>query len=440
MSKFKEICKVSALVCAIALVATSGQQAQQQELSPYDRNMLQAMLHDVSETVLKNYYDKTMKGIDWEANYKEHEDRIKKAPSLGDGFRVIAGMLEPLNDSHTFLLPPARSYKADIGFRMQIIGDRAYVERVRPGTDAEAKLHPGDQILKFNGFDVNRSDLEKIEFTMSQLFPANVVKLQIQSPEGGKRELVVNPKIVPGVQQVDLTKDSGIWKYVRDLQRDEDVTSRYVEVQDVAIVQFTEFFGSDEEIDRIWGMAKKHKTLILDLRGNPGGSVTVLERMVGNAIGHDVKIADRKMRKEGKPQESRGRADKAYDGKIIVLIDSRSASAAELFARVMQLEGRGTVVGDRSAGAVMESKHFPLSQGIDTKIIYACSVTDADLIMKDGKSLEGNGVVPDVIALPSGKDLAEGKDPAMAKASELAGVVMDPASAGKLFPFKWRAM
>jgi C-terminal processing protease CtpA/Prc len=39
-----------------------------------------------------------------------------------------------------------------------------------------------------------------------------------------------------------------------------------------------------------------------------------------------------------------------YPDKIIVLIDSNSASAAELFARVMQIEHRGVVMGDRSAG------------------------------------------------------------------------------------------
>lgn len=57
--------------------------------------------------------------------------------------------------------------------------------------------------------------------------------------------------------------------------------------------------------------------------------------------------------------------------------------------------------------------------------------------MKDGKSLEHTGAVPDEVVLPTAQDFAEGRDPALSRAAALAGVNIDPAAAGKLFPFKW---
>src|ERR1700674_594908 len=102
--------------------------------------------------------------------------------------------------------------------------------------------------------------------------------------------------------------------------------------------------------------------------------------MLGNVFLHDLKIADRVGRKELKPQLANARGGNTFTGKIIVLVDSGSASAWELFARVIQLEKRGQVIGDRTSGSVMEAKAHSCSQGADVKIFYSFSVTDADLI------------------------------------------------------------
>jgi C-terminal processing protease CtpA/Prc len=128
----------------------------------------------------------------------------------------------------------------------------------------------------------------------------------------------------------------------------------------------------------------------------------------------------------------------AFSGKIIVLIDSESGSAAELFARVMQLEKRAVVIGDRSAGAVMRAKEYPHEMGVDTVIFYGVSITDADIIMGDGNSLEHVGVLPDETRLPSAADLAAKRDPVLSYAASLAGVEISPEKAGTFFPVEWR--
>jgi C-terminal processing protease CtpA/Prc len=124
---------------------------------------------------------------------------------------------------------------------------------------------------------------------------------------------------------------------------------------------------------------------------------------------------------------------------LIVLVDSRSASAAEIFARVVQLEKRGIVLGDRTAGAVTEAQFFPHAVSLDStkSVSYAAEITEAALIMSDGGMLENVGVSPDERILPTPADISEGRDPVLARAAELAGVKMTELEAGKMFPFEW---
>jgi C-terminal processing protease CtpA/Prc len=105
----------------------------------------------------------------------------------------------------------------------------------------------------------------------------------------------------------------------------------------------------------------------------------------------------------------------------------------------MQLEKRGTVLGDHSSGSVMEARHYDERSGTDTVIFYGVSVTDADIIMSDGKSLEHVGVTPDELLIPSPSALANHRDPVLARAAEELGVKISSEDAGKLFPYEWPA-
>jgi len=116
---------------------------------------------------------------------------------------------------------------------------------------------------------------------------------------------------------------------------------------------------------------------------------------------------------------------------VIVLVDSESASAAEIFARVMQLEKRATVVGDHTSGSVMEATdYYYASSGVD----YGVEISVANLIMTDGKSLEHLGVNPDEILLPKLADLESGSDPVLSHAAQELGVTLSPDDAGRVSP------
>jgi C-terminal processing protease CtpA/Prc len=233
---------------------------------------------------------------------------------------------------------------------------------------------------------------------------------------------------------------------INDFERDEEnaeterrAGSRQVEVgDDLLIWKLAEFDLTDSEVDDVLSKARKHKSLIIDLRGNGGGAETTLLRMLGSVFDHDVKLGDIKRRKETKPLVAKTRADNAFKGNLVVLVDSQSGSAAELFARVVQLEKRGAIVGDRSAGAVMRSKFYDHQSGTESVALYGASITDADITMTDGKSLEPAGVPPDRLLLPTGADLAAQRDPVLALAAALVGVKLEPEKAGTFFPYKWR--
>jgi C-terminal processing protease CtpA/Prc len=434
----------TAFVVFVSLLAFYGASLRSQQPPKMDSINLdrsRGILRDAYENVKKHYYDPKFHGLDIDARYHEFDAKIQNASSLSQAFGLVAGYLDGLNDSHTFFRPPSRPYRVDYGYRMQIYGDNAFITQVRPGTDAESKVHPGDQVLGYNNFAVNRADFWKVSYYFGSLSPQKASILALRNPHGEDKQLTVDAKVRELKKVLDFTGADGawdIWQYIRDEQNaDHMVRQRYYEMGDVMIWKMPEFFLTDSEVDHMFGIARKHKALILDLRGNPGGAAFTLEHMLGNVFDHDVKIAERVGRKQLKPAIAKTRGANAYSGKLVVLIDSGSGSAAELFPRVIQLEHRGTVVGDRTAGAVMEALGYSNSQGADTKIFYTFSITDADLTMKDGKSLEHVGVTPDEVVIPTAQDLSAGRDPALSRAAELAGVAIDPAAAGKMFPFEW---
>lgn len=95
---------------------------------------------------------------------------------------------------------------------------------------------------------------------------------------------------------------------------------------------------------------------------------------------------------------------------------------------------RGTVLGDRSAGAVMVSRTWVHSDGPEFNfVLYGLSITEADVVMSDGRRLEKVGVTPDELVLPTPDDLAAGRDPVLAKAAALLGITLTPEAAATLY-------
>jgi C-terminal processing protease CtpA/Prc len=427
----------------LLLVGLAAQAARAQTINDRDREKARLMLKFVRDDVKEHYYDPNYHGVDIEARYKEAQAKLEGAASNGQAFGIIAQFMMELNDSHTYFVPPPHAARVDYGWRMQMVGPQCFVTAVKPGSDADAKgLKPGDVLHVIDGYKPTRENMWQLHYLYQSLQPRPAVRLVVQSPGEQPRQLEVNAKVTQGKKQIDLSKASfDFYDVVRDAQDDERVYGhRFQEFgQDLLIWKMPQFDLTKQGVDEAFGRARGRKALIIDMRGNGGGYVDTLLRVIGNLFDNDVKVGELQRRKETKPLVAKARGtDETYRGKLILLVDSESASAAELLARVVQLEKRGTVIGDRTSGAVMQSRGHGHQIGVDTLLFYATSITDADIKMADGRSLEKAGVTPDEPALPTGPALRAGRDPVLAFAASLAGVQIDSDKAGALFPVRWK--
>ncbi len=427
-----------ALVVTVRRVAA---QSHEPALGSVDRGVIQQMLKETNETVRKQYYDPTFHGADLDGSYRKSQQAIASATSVHQGFEAVENFLAVLQDSHTHFIPPKQAFTVEQGWEMQMIGDKCLVTHVKEGSDAATKgLKPGDRILFVDGEKPSRQDWLNLRYRLKVLSPRSSLHLVVASPGSQPKTLVVQSVVKQLPAQYDLTSND-IWR----IQEHNQIVwhkfeARSVEVEKVAVLKLPVFAAHNQAaIDSFFHKADKYPAMVIDLRGNPGGAEDVLLETTGKLFEHEVKIGETVGRNKAKALIAKGSGSHAYSGKVIVLVDSESASSSEIFARVMQLEKRGAVVGDNSAGAVRRSERFNFAHGggwgAGNLFADGVAVTIADLKMTDGKSLENTGVTPDEIVLPTPEELAAGADPQLARALQLAGAPISAEKAGQVFPF-----
>jgi C-terminal processing protease CtpA/Prc len=431
------------VVVAGFAVATCTAQAQQTSISSSELAQAQDILSRVHSTLKESYYDPAFHGIDIDARYKDYLEQIKNSQTLPAAHRTIAAYLSGLQDSHTYFMPPPNSNRVTYGYQLQMVGDSCFVAAVRPDTDAARKLHPGDQVISLDEYSVNRKDLWQLEYYLSVIAPRSKSEFVLRDPAGSERHETVATKIEPGQKMTWFSLsftggDRDTWHRRLDAEEQQRFAkSRSFEQDGVLFWKLPLFSTNEDDMSQMIDRARKHRSLILDLRGNTGGPEKALTFLLSSLFDHEVRVGKRITRQGEEALVVKSRGQAAYTGPLVVLVDSRSASAAEILGRVVQLEHRGIVLGDRSSGRVRETQSHLLSQGARAVLLYAVFVSSAELIMSDGKTLENIGVTPDNVLLPTASDLAEGRDPVLARAAELAGSRLDATAAGKVFPFQW---
>ncbi len=433
------------------------------EFSDGDRKLPTEILDWVQGSVDKNYYDPTFRGVDMNARFRQAEAKIQAATSYGDAVASVEWALQGLNDSQTYLIPPPQPYEFNRGFDFQFYGNECFIAKVEFGSDADKQgLKAGDKLLAINQRRLVRSEIQELRRSLYLIAPRAEMHLTVL-PMGEKsvKELTTRAKIqeLPARLDSDSTRDRGFdlnWKLRKAQSEFYYARPRSYELGDVMIWKQPTFtnavslVGSPEVLPPLGVKAKsileksrKSRALVLDLRGNHSGQFTGLQWLVGGMFDREVLICDVLSRGSRNPESAKTVGKYAFKGMLIVLVDSETSSEAEVFARLVQLEKRGFVIGDQTSGRLKLTVPF-FRQGflagstrvaprmVGETLEYGVMVSTGEIMMKDGKNLDGIGVTPDLRLLPTAEDLAAGRDPALSMAISLAGHKIDPEQAGEL--------
>ena len=189
-----------------------------------------------------------------------------------------------------------------------------------------------------------------------------------------------------------------VFDLIRDIIKVKSVKSRMVS-ENIAYVRLTNFQkGSGDEVrEAMQTLAKDGaKGIILDLRSNPGGSLEEAVYVSSLFLPTGKVVVTTKGRTENSSLTTRRLKYSDTERPLVILVDGGSASASEIVAGAVQDYGRGVIIGTTTFGKASVQSIYELRNG------SAMKLTTARYYTPEGRSIQGVGIVPDVI-VPRGK-------------------------------------
>lgn len=302
------------------------------------------------------------------------------------GFEFTSASLDTLDRfSGLELQDPSRpsvesAMRAD-GLEEQIVGigieiretrDGLLIVRTLRGSPADdAGIRAGDFLIGVNEHDLSGYNLISVVDLMNGP-KGSVIRIQTRRGRQDVREFALTRRTVR------------VWT-VHDVQM--------LPGTEVGYLSFSRFSAkSSEEVDA--ALDKLHqdgmKSLIFDVRGNPGGLLTTSVEIADKFLACGTIVSTRGRLSSDNMSQSATYA-RTWSVPLVVLIDHDSASASEIFAAAIQENHRGLVVGTRSWGKGAVQTHFPL-----TAIDATLRLTTALFYSPSGRRMTGRGVFPDV--------------------------------------------
>lgn len=316
----------------------------------------------------------------WEFIHEEYFDQPVDDEALIEG--AIEGMLATLDDPNTIYLSPEHEQAARHalvgnleGIGAEVTSENGQIIIVAPyeGSPAEAAgLRQGDILRQADGVDLTGMDVADAAALIRG--PAGTTVLLSVEREGEVLEVEVERDVIniPSVRG-EIIEDS--IAYVRLSRFANNTTDNLSDVLDDLLEQ-------------------EPKGLILDLRSNPGGTLTSAVSVADQFLPEGPILVERFGNGNEKVFEAEDRG-LAQDLPMVVLIDGGSASASEVVAGAIRDRDRGTLVGATSFGKGTVQTWKQLSNGGGVRITIARWITP------DGDWVHEQGLEPDIsVSLP----------------------------------------
>ena len=350
------------------------------------------IFEEVWETIDEKYYDASFNGVDWQGVRVRYRPLVEQTHSDEEFYGVLRRMVGELRDAHTrFHTPEQRRERERLqavsaGLSVFDVEGKAVVVGVEPDSDASrAGVEVGMIVLSIDGKPVEERLAEarsRVAGTSSDRAvrlriyrmiidgdPGTTLQIRLTSADGSVLDVGLTRRVVSDTAVVTSRRLSSGFGYIRLTLWKSPIRKQFKK----ALEQFRDAPG-----------------VVIDIRGNPGGEADEVVKIASLFFNSHVPFG-RFSKRSGKAIYLRtDDDDRVYRGPVAILVNEGSGSGSELFAGVMQENGRAVVVGRRSCGCVLGISEFKKLKGGGE-----LAVSEYGYLSPRENSFEGTGVIPD---------------------------------------------
>ena len=290
------------------------------------------------------------------------------------------------NNQYTETMSQIEGNFVGLGVELRTHSNELEIVSVIPGGSADVGgLVKGDRIMAVDQQMVDAVGSERAA-DMLRGTEGSFVTLTVDRGNGAKAMRLERRRVeIPSVDQVSIVDTQNGVGYIR-LTNFQKTTARDFDAA-------------------LWDLHRKGmRSLIVDVRGNPGGllsaSVEVADRFVTKGV-----IVSTRGRNTLENYTHRANLERTWRVPLVVLVDENSASASEIFAAAISDHKRGKIVGSRSYGKGSVQGIFPL-----TVAGGGVRLTTAKFYSPTGRAISQAGVSPDYDVVQQGKYAGEANE------------------------------